>query len=417
MMMTTTPPASAARRLPAVVWVLAAAGFLMVSSELLVAGLLPQIASSLGVGVPRAGLLVTAFALGLAVGALVVTILTLRLSRRATLGMALLLFVAGQLVIAGSDNFAVVLAARFLTAFAAGGFWAVAAVVATRLAHPAATAKALAVIYAGGTLGNVVGAPIGSWLGQLLGWRGAFAGLAVLALGAAVVILRMVPADRPEHQPTSIRHEFAALRSFRLLLVLLVSAGVNGGMLAVYSFISPLLQGRTGLPESVVPVALALFGAGSVIGTVLAARYSDRFPIGIVLVSTSTTLALMVVLLPLSTRPAATLLLLGLLGVTGYCSNPTLVALAIRYAGAAPNLAAAISTAAFNLGVTLSTAIAAGALATLGPIGPVIVGASTFALLFIPLLTLVALQRRTPTSTTQISTHRHEPGWGLDDGH
>jgi predicted MFS family arabinose efflux permease len=392
-MTTTVPLHPAAHRLPAVVWILAAGGFLMVSSELLVAGLLPHIASGLHVGVPQAGLLVTAFALGIAVGAPLMTILTLRMSRRTTLGMALLLFAVGQLVIAVSDNFAIVLAARFLTAFAAGGFWAVAAVVAARLAHPTATARALAVTYAGGTLGNVLGAPIGSWLGQLLGWRGAFAGLAVLAIAAALLILRLVPADPPEHQQTSIRHEFAALRSLRLWLVLLISAGVNGGMLAIYSFISPLLQGRTGLPESVVPVALVLFGAGSVIGTVLAARYSDRYPSGIVLVATSTTIALMVVLLPLSTRPAATLLLLGLLGITGYLSNPVLVTLAIRYAGAAPNLAAAISTAAFNLGVTVSTGIAAGALTSVGPIGPVIVGASTFGLLFIPLLTLVALQR------------------------
>jgi DHA1 family inner membrane transport protein len=129
------------RRLPPAVWILAAGGFLMVTSELLVAGLLPQMAGGLDVSVAQTGSLVSVFAFGIAVGAPVMTILTLRLPRRATLGLALLLFAVGQLVIAFSTDFTVVLLARFLTAFVAGGFWAVAAVVATRLgqgvgAHP-----------------------------------------------------------------------------------------------------------------------------------------------------------------------------------------------------------------------------------------------------------------------------------------
>ena len=144
-MTTTETVDTATRRLPPVVWVLAAGAFLMVTSELLVAGLLPQVASGLDVSLSQTGLLVTVFAFGIAVGAPVMTILTLRLSRRSTLGMALLLFAVGQIVIAVSDSYAIVLAARFLTAFVAGGFWAVAAVVATRLAHPSASAKALAI--------------------------------------------------------------------------------------------------------------------------------------------------------------------------------------------------------------------------------------------------------------------------------
>jgi DHA1 family inner membrane transport protein len=337
--------------------------------------------------------LVSVFAFGLASGAPLMTILTLRLSRRMTLSLALLLFAVGQFVIALSHDYAVVLAARFLTAFVAGGFWAVAAVVATRLVHPAANARALAVTYSGGTLATVLGASLGSLLGQLLGWRTAFTALGALILVIAALIVWLVPADRPEHRTTSIGREFAALRSGRLWLVLLVSAGVNGGMLAIYSFVAPLLQDRTGLPGSTVPIGLALFGVGAVIGTILAARYSDRFPLRIILVAVSTTLPLMLLLLLLSTVPAPTLLLLGLLGITSFLGNPMLVALAVRYGGAAPNLATAISTTAFNLGVTISTSIAAGAFAAVGPTGPVIVGAATFGLLFIPLLALVTLDR------------------------
>lgn len=378
-------------RLPGAVWLLAAGAFLMVTAELLVAGLLPQIADGLSITEAQTGLLVTVFAFGIASGAPLLTVLTLRLPRRTTLGLAMSLFAVGQIVLVVSDDFTVALIARFVTAFAAGGFWAVAAVVATRMADPSATARALAVTYSGGNLANVLGAPFGSALGQVVGWRGAFAGLAVLVLVVAVAVVRAVPADRVEHRRAGIVREVAALRSGRLWLVFLVSAGVNGGVLAVYSFLSPLLLGRTGLPDPAVPVGLALFGGGAVLGTVLAARFSDRFPRGTLLTATGLTFVLILLLLPLSTSPVLTFVLLGLLGTTAYLGNPMLVAMAVRYGGDAPNMATAFATTAFNLGVTVTTVVAAGALASAGPIGPVVIGAVVSGLLLVPLLALLRL--------------------------
>lgn len=393
--MTTT--AAAPGRLPLAVWILAAGTFLMGTTEFLVAGLLPQIAGDLRVTVPQSGLLITVFAVGMIIGAPSMAIATLRLPPRVTLVLALALFAAAHVVVAVSGSFTVAVIARFVTAVATGAFWAVAAVVATRLAGPAAASKALAVALGGGMLANVIGVPIGSTAGQLLGWRGAFLGLAVLAVAAAVLIGATVPHEDPAGRSTSVRGEFSALRSGRLWLALSSCVFVTGGVLSVYSFIAPLLTDRTGLPNAAVPAALAVFGIGALVGTVLAARYGDRFPYVTVLSGAVLTLLGLIVLVPASTSPVATFLLLAALGVTGLSINPVLIVLAVRAAGSAPTLASALCTSAFNLGTAIGTAIAAPALAGLGPTGPLTVGIGSAALLLIPLLTLTALHRRQHT--------------------
>jgi DHA1 family inner membrane transport protein len=155
----------------------------MATTELIVAGLLPEIASDLQVSVPQTGLLVSVFALGMTIGAPVVALLTLRLPRRMILLLALALFTVAHVVIGFSDSFAVIVVCRFLTAVATGAFWSVAAVVATRLADPSISSRALTVAFGGGTLANVLGGPLGSFVGQVIGWRGTFLSVAVLAVG------------------------------------------------------------------------------------------------------------------------------------------------------------------------------------------------------------------------------------------
>lgn len=400
---------STSPRLPLTVWVLAAGTFLMATTELIVAGLLREIARDLRVTVAQTGLLVSVFALGMTIGAPIVALLTLRLPRRTILLLVLTLFTAAHVVIAFSDSFAVIMVCRFLTAVATGAFWSVAAVVATRLADPSISSRALTVAFAGGTLANVLGGPLGSFVGQVIGWRGVFLSVAVLAVGIGILVHRMVPPDRPEHQAAGTRRELAALRSGRLWLVLPVSAGVNGGVLSIFSYVAPLMTERTGLSESLVPVGLAVFGVGTVIGTLFTARFGDRAPFRIIATGTITTFGLMVVLIPLSLMPAPILAVLFLLGVFGFLGNPILVNLTIRYAGAAPNLATAIATSAFNLGTAIGTAIAAAALSGVGPTGPILVGSAITGLLFVPLFWLITLQRRTARTTHHSRSAVHGP--------
>src|SRR3954463_13741087 len=181
--------------LPPIVPVLALGAFLMCTTEFVIAGLLPQMADDLGVRPSRVGLLITAFAVGMIVGAPVMALATLRLPKRAALVLALATFAAGHVIAALSGSFELLLAARVLTAVATGAFWSVASVVATRAAGPEASSRALGVMGSGVALATVLGVPLGSVAGDQLGWRGAFWALAGLALVAAAVIGRSVPTD------------------------------------------------------------------------------------------------------------------------------------------------------------------------------------------------------------------------------
>src|SRR4051812_46813349 len=181
--------------LPPVVPLLALGTFLMCTTEFMIAGLLAQMADDFGVRPSQVGLLITAFAIGMIVGAPVMAIVTLRLPKRATLVLALAIFAAGHVIAALSGSFALLLAARVLTAVVTGAFWSVASVVATRAAGPAASSRALGVMGSGVALATVLGVPLGSLAGEHVGWRGTFWAVAVLAAVAAVVIGRFAPAD------------------------------------------------------------------------------------------------------------------------------------------------------------------------------------------------------------------------------
>ncbi|MGI3197762.1 MFS transporter [Streptomyces sp. GLT-R25] len=266
-------------RLPVVVHVLALGTFLMGTTEFVVAGLLPEIASDSQVTVARAGLLITVFAVGMIVGAPLMAMLTLRLPRRLTLVLALGIFAAGHVVVALSSSFALLLAARFLTALATGAFWAVANVVAARAAGPTASSRALGVVGAGAMLANVVGVPLGAFAGQLMGWRGPFWALAALGAAAMVLIARHVPHDGSGPTVVSVRSELSAVRSGRLWLVLAACATTTGGVLSTYTYISPLLTDRAGLASGLVPLVLVGFGAGALAGFLIGGRLGDHPPV------------------------------------------------------------------------------------------------------------------------------------------
>jgi MFS transporter, DHA1 family, inner membrane transport protein len=251
-------------RLPRVVWVLAAGTFMLGTSEFMIAGLLPEVALAMRVSVARAGLLTTVFAVGMIVGSPVMALATRRTENRRTLLAALAVFAGGHIIAAVSASFALLLAARFLTALATGAFWSVAAVVATRTAGPDASARALAVVMGGLTLANVIGVPAGAAVGHLVGWRGPFWALAVLAAAGAVAISRLVPA----------------------------------------------------------PVVLIGFGAGALAGTVLGGRFGDQRPFTTAITASLATTIVLLLLAVLSSNPTAAVGLVALMALTGFAVNP-----------------------------------------------------------------------------------------------
>lgn len=391
-----TAQRSSRARLPFITYVLAAGVFLMGTTEFIVAGILPEIADDVAVPVSDAGLLITVFAVGMIVGTPAMAVLTLRLPRRVTLTLALVVFAVGHVIVALSSLLPVILAARFLTALATGAFWAVAAVVGARAAGRDLASKALGIVLGGGMLANVVGVPLGAFAGQTIGWRGPFWILALLALGAALVIFRQVPDDPADRPTPSLRAEVRSLLDGRVWLVLAGCAAVCGSSLAVYSFISPLLTDHSGLPASTVPLVLVGYGIGAFIGSNTGGSIGARRPFSLLFSSATATFLVLVGLLLFSQNAVVTVVLVVLLGLFGMSTNPVLIGMAVRYADRAPTLASAMATAAFNVGTAVGSWIAGKTLATsLGAGGPVAVGTFVAALYIVPLALLLRRERRT----------------------
>ena len=381
-------------RMPSVVYVLAAGTFLMGTSECVVAGLLTEIAVDFGTTVARAGLSITVFAIGMIVGAPVMSGLTIRLSRRVTLAGALVLFAVGHVIVGATHSFDVLLGARFVTALATGAFWSVGSVTVAQTVGPAVAPRALGLVLGGGMLATVLGVPLGSSTAHVVGWRGTFWALAVLAaLTAAAVALR-VPTDPEGRDTPSIRAELAALADGRLWLTLATCALANAGVLSLYSFISPLVTDRAGLPVSMVPVALLLFGVGALVGNVAGGRFGVAHPFTTIFSALGLTLVASVGIWIASSQPVALLTLFTLLGLVGMSASPVLVSLAIRYGGNAPTLAGAMPTSLFNLGTAVGTGITGAALGTdLGASAPAVVATVFTVLLFVPLGALALRER------------------------
>lgn len=392
-------------RLPLVVYVLALGTFLMGTTEFVVAGLLPEIAGDVQVSVAQAGLLITVFAVGMIVGAPLMAMLSLRLPRRQTLIIALGIFAVGHVVVALGSSFALLLAARFLTALATGAFWAVANVVAARAAGPAASSRALGVVGAGAMLANVVGVPLGAFAGQLMGWRGPFWTLAVLGAAAMALIASKVPSETDSDQAISVRSELSALRSGRLWLTLAACVTTAGGVLSTYTYISPLLTDRTQLAAGLVPLVLVAFGVGALAGFLVGGRLGDHRPHTVTIVAPAVTTVLLLALCLLSGHAALTVALIALLGLFGLGANPVLISLGVRFAGQAPTLGSALTVSAFNLGTAIGSWIAGLALESpLGATGPAAVGTGIAALTLIPTITIALIQRRRPAARIQAAT-------------
>ena len=387
-----TVAAPTRQRLPFVVPLLAIGTFLMITTEYIVAGLLQEFAGDLHVSLAHTGLLITAFAIGMIVGSPVMALATLRLQRRATLVLALLVFAAGHIVAALSSDFVAVLIARAVTALAAGAFWSAASVVATHAAGPANSARALGVMMSGVGLATVAGVPLGSFAGQLVGWRGTFWALAALAVLAAPVIARFTPADAGRRTP-SIRAELRAITNRRMALLVVATILATGGYMTAFSYLSPLATERAGVPSWAVPLVFVVFGLGAIVGTNLAGRCADRRPITTFIAATAGTVLLMALLVPLSTNTTAIFVLVFLLGIAGMGIPPVGTSLAVRFAHAAPTLAAAISVSAFNGGTAIGAWLGASALeSTLGVVGPLTVAVILAVLGLLALLAMAVMR-------------------------
>jgi DHA1 family inner membrane transport protein len=255
----------------------------------------------------------------------------------------------------------------------------------------------------GVALATVVGVPLGSVAGEHLGWRGTFWAVAALAALAAVVIGRFAPDDDHGAAP-SVGSELQALRSGSLWLVLGATVLVMGGCMGTFSFLSPLLTERSGIPLGLVPLVFVCFGVGSMIGTNVVGRFADRRPVATFIACAIAAGLVLAMLIPLSAQPVSAVIVITLLGVVTMAIPPVATGLSVRLAGSAPTLAAALTVSAFNGGIAIGSLVGGQTLdSSLGETGPATVGVVMAALGLVPLIALAA--KRVSASNTADTNH------------
>ncbi|WP_242621669.1 MFS transporter [Komagataeibacter xylinus] len=328
---------------------LAVATFAIGTGEFALMALLPGVARSLGVGVPVAGHVISAYALGVVVGAPLVTLLAARMPRRRLLLVLQAVFVAGNAGCALAPGYGTLVTLRFLTGVPHGAFYAVAALVAAAMVPPARRGRAVAGVFSGLTIAHVVGVPLVTWVGEALGWRAVY-GLVTLmgliAFGLMARSLPQVPVD-PAHAP-SVRRELGALGSPQVWLTLATGAVGFGGMFCVGTYLSTVLLGVTGVSADVLPVAQMLWGLGMVAGNMAGARLVDVSPV-LAIIVTLVASTLMSCLFALCAGNVW--LILPVIGLTG-CIIALLPALQTRLmdvAAEAQGLAATLNHCAVNI--------------------------------------------------------------------
>ncbi|MFB6844206.1 Cmx/CmrA family chloramphenicol efflux MFS transporter [Streptomyces sp. NPDC056373] len=339
--------------MPFALLLLGLAVFAQGTSEFMLSGLVPDIARDLGVSVPAAGTLTSAFAAGMVVGAPLVAGLARRWPRRGALLAFLVVFLAVHVAGALTGSFAVLFATRVVGALANAGFLAVALVAAVGMVPSDEKGRATSTLLGGVTLACVAGVPAGAVLGQLWGWRAAFWAVALMSLPALFAVARSVPGGTAGGEPPALRGELRSLRDPRLLVTLLLGALVNGATFCTFTYLAPLATEVTGLGSAWVPGVLALFGAGAFLGVTAAGRFADRRPVP-VLVGGGLALGAGWCALALGAgHPAVALALVFTQGALSFGVGSTLIARALYAAQGAPTLAGGFATAAFNVGAAL----------------------------------------------------------------
>ncbi|WP_329043308.1 MFS transporter [Streptomyces sp. NBC_00178] len=338
--------------MPMAVYILGLSVFALGTSEFMLSGLLPPIADDMNVSIPKAGLLISAFAIGMVVGAPLLAVATLRLPRRTTLIALISVFGLGQVAGALAPTYEVLFVSRVVSALACAGFWAVGAAVAIAMVPVNARARAMAVMIGGLSIANVLGVPLGAFLGESLGWRSAFWAVgAASAVALAGVVTRIPRIPLPDEKP-QLGREVAIYRDRQVWLSIVITALAAGGVFCAFSYLAPLLTDVADLGSGWVPWVLALFGVGALIGTTIGGRVADAHLFGVLLSGISASTVFLVALALFASNQVAVIALAFLLGLSAFYTAPALNARMFNVAGVAPTLAGATTTAAFNLGNT-----------------------------------------------------------------
>lgn len=337
--------------MPLAVYILGLSIFAQGTSELMLSGLLTQMSTDLGVSVPQTGLLISAFALGMLLGAPILAVVTARWSRRTALLAFLAVFVVAHVVAALTPSYWVLFATRVIAAFVYAGFWSVGAATAIGLVADHARGRAMSIVAGGLTVASVVGLPAGTFIGQHFGWRGAFWAVVLLSALAMAGVLAKIPNDRPT-AVSRVREELRALATGAVARLMITNVLATTALLVSFSYLGALLAETTGLAEGWVPVVLGLYGVGSLIGIAVGGRTADAHPRRTLAVGITGLIATSVLLALTAQHIGPVVVLVFLLGAFGLGINPVLNSRVFALAPQAPTLGAAGNIVAFNIGIT-----------------------------------------------------------------
>lgn len=334
--------------MPLALLALAISAFGIGTTEFVMMGLLPNVSHDLGTSVPTAGYLVSAYALGVVVGAPLLTSLGARIPRKRMLVLLMGLFTVGNLASALAPGFGTLLAGRVLAGLPHGAFFGVGAVVAARLVTEDRKARAVATMFLGLTVANIVGVPAGTALGQALGWRATFLVVTAVGLVSMAALWALIP-QLPAEAQQGVRHELRALRSRQVLLGLATAVFGFGGVFAVYSYLASVMTQVTGLAQTSVTWVLALFGIGMTLGALIAGPLTDRALRPTLYGGLGALAVALLVFHSVVTVPWAALVMVAVLGAVGFMTTTPLQMLVMTKARQAPTLASASNHSAFNL--------------------------------------------------------------------
>lgn len=335
--------------MPLPLFALAIAAFGIGTTEFVIMGLLPDVARDLAVSIPAAGLLVSGYALGVTIGAPILAVVTAKMPRRQALLGLIGVFIAGNLLCAIAPGYGLLMAARVVTAFCHGAFFGIGSVVASSLVAPNRRAQAIALMFTGLTLANVLGVPLGTALGQAFGWRSTFwavTGIGVLAAGALALCLPR----QLEMPQTSIAREFRVMRNPQVLMVLGISVLASASLFSVFTYITPILEDVTHFTPHEVTLVLLLFGLGLTVGGTLGGKLADWRRMPSLIASLALIGLVQVVFAGTMHLPIPLLVTIFLWGVLAFAIVPIAQILIVDRAIEAPNLASTLNQGAFNLG-------------------------------------------------------------------
>lgn len=338
---------------------LAITAFAIGTTEFISVGLLPLIAEDLQISVTMAGLTVSLYALGVTVGAPVLTSITSGLSKKKLLLWIMIVFIIGNSLAASATSIGVLLAARVFSAFSHGVFMSIGSTIAANLVPENRRASAISIMFTGLTVATITGVPIGTFIGQQMGWRSAFVAIVVVGVIALLANSILVPAELPRGIKTTFRDQLRLVRNGRLLLMFIITALGYGGTFVVFTYLTPLLQNITGIKEELIAVVLLVYGIAIAIGNVVGGRLANHKPLKSLFYMFAIQAVILFILTftaPFKLIGIATILLMGLFA---FMNVPGLqvyvVTLAERFVPGAVDVASAINIAAFNAGIAIGS--------------------------------------------------------------